>query len=141
MSKIGSKALTAEQTARLNTRCLCKLATTHFLAIVELGLQHLNHTALTGYLEALRRDIGDFADLTRYVGKAPEEGLAGVEDLQLFAAERGPGTRSRVASSNQVVDMIDRLGPVDLSFGGAAPAFVTRLRVILYRLFVFTGQY
>src|ERR1022692_4583436 len=58
-NKNDSKNLTAEQAARLNTRCLCKLATTHFLTIFELGLQHFDHTALAGYLEALRCDIGD----------------------------------------------------------------------------------
>src|SRR5579871_4032630 len=132
---------TTEQAAGRDAARLCNLAAARFLTVLEFSLQNLDQPTLGSDLEALRGNIRDLADLSRHVGKTPEEGLAAVEDLQLFAVECGPRARRRIASPNQVVDVIDGLGPINFGLGRAAPAFVTGGRLILHGLGMFTGDH
>src|SRR6185503_6606140 len=97
----------------------------------EPRLQHLDVAALRGDLEALRGHVRHGADLAAHVREAPEEDLLRIEDLQRLAAGGGPGARRRVAAADQVVDVVDRLRPVDARFRGAAPALVARVRLVL----------
>src|SRR6185295_9609262 len=110
-------------------------------AVLELRLQHFDLAALGGDFEALRGDVSDAPDFPGHVGEAAEQNLARIENLELPAVESRPGSRRRIASTNQVVDVIDRLGPVDLRFGSAAPALVARLRFVLHDLLVFRRDY
>src|SRR3546814_6740150 len=57
--------------------------------------------------------------------------LAAVEDLHLVALPGGPGARLRIGAADQVVDLVDRLVPLDLGVRLAAPALVGRLAAAL----------
>src|SRR5215467_4072833 len=104
------------------------------LAVLVLGLEHLDPPPLSGDEEALPADFGDFADLPLHRAECAHEVLAAIEDLDLLAAERGPRARRGVAAADEVVGEIDVIRPVDLRFGGAAPAFVARQALVLDRL-------
>ena len=91
-------------------------------------------------LKLSRGDVRDAADLAGHVGEPAEGDLAGVEDLERLAADGRPGARRGIASANHVVDLVDRLGPVDPGLGGAAPPLVARVRFVLHRLLVRAGD-
>ena len=91
-------------------------------------------------LKLSRGDVRDTADLSAHLGKPAEGDLAGIEDLERLAADGRPGARRGIASANQVVDVVDGLGPVDPGLSGAAPALVARLRFVLRDLPVRAGD-
>src|SRR5581483_77580 len=109
-------------------------------AILELGLQHLNRSALSDDVEALGGEAGNFADLAADIGKTPEYKLAGVEDLKPSTVQGGPCARSGIAAANQIIDVVEGLGPVDLRLGGAAPSFIAGSGLVLLRLGMLAGQ-
>src|SRR4051812_19098119 len=58
----------------------------------------------------------DLHDLPRRGARVAVDAL-GVEDLDLLAADRRPCPRPRVRAADEVVDVADGLGPVDLRVG------------------------
>src|SRR5215831_15727613 len=110
------------------------------LAVLVLGLEHLDPPPLSGDEEALRADFGNFADLPLHRAEGAHQVLAAVEDLDLLAAERGPRAGGRVAAADEVVGEIDVVRPADLRFGGAAPAFVARQAFVLHCFLVLAGH-
>src|SRR5688500_172536 len=110
-----------------------ELSTADLLAVGTACAQHFDRPALRGHAKARLGDVGHFADLAAHVGIATEGVFLRVEDLDLLAVQRGPRARRRIAAADHVVDEIDRIGPVDLGFGIAAPAFVARLALVLNR--------
>jgi hypothetical protein len=58
--------------------------------------------------------------------------LAHSVQLQFLTLERRPGSRSRIAAADEVVDQIEVVVPVDPRFGVAAPTLVARLRFLLH---------
>src|SRR6185369_6955689 len=139
--RADSQQSRAQQGARREAAGLCDLATAQLLAVFETRFQHLDNAALRGDLKALGRYVGDLADLPRHIGEPAEQDFARVKYLQLFAVMRRPGPGCRVAAANQVIDVVDGLGPVDSGFGGAAPTLVARLRFVLHGFRVLAGDY
>jgi len=108
-----------------------------FLAIAELGAQHFDAAALSADLEALVGQFDYFADLALDRTERAHRMLAGVEDLQFFFFQRGPGARRGVAAADQVVDEVDVVGPVDARLGPAAPAFIAGPGFVLHHFSMF----
>src|SRR3990170_2899556 len=111
-----------------------------FLSVAELCAQHFDAPALRGDLEGLVRDFKHFADFSLHRAEGAHWMLARVEDLQLGAAERGPGARRRIAAADRVVDEVDVVRPVELRLGLAAPALVSGLRLVLHDLMMLISE-
>src|SRR5262245_558029 len=72
-----------------------KLRGRDFLSILRLRFEHFDPPALRSYEEARRGDLGDFAHFAFHRPERAERMLAGVEDLDPLAVDRGPRARSR----------------------------------------------
>src|SRR4051812_33101128 len=137
---VGHRSV-AEQRAFREAPGLRDFAAAKLLAVFETSLQHLNNTALRGDFETGRRHLGYLADLSRDIGEAAEQSLAGVKYLQLFAVIRRPCTGCGITAADQIEHVVNRFGPVYLRLGSAAPAFVARLRFILDDFLVLAGDH
>src|SRR3974377_1291540 len=137
----GAAGLAAEESASGDAVLRDELRRGDFLAVFVLGLEHLDAPSLGGHEEALRADFGDLADLALHRAEGAYQMLAAVENLDLFAVQRGPGAWSGIAAAYDVVDEIDVVRPADLRLGGAAPALVARLGLVLHGLAVLAGHH
>ena len=120
---------------------MCEFGRTHFFSTLRAQFQHFNLAAL-GMDE--QRGLSDFDHLTRFphhVRVAACRVFAAVEDRHTRAGQLGPGARRGVAGADQVVHLIDMIGPMDLSLVGFEPSLVTRLRFILRDFLVPAGYH
>src|SRR4029077_8019074 len=132
----GPGGSAAEQGARNDPVLGDEFGGRDVLTVLVLRLDYLDPPALGGHEEALRAVFGDLADLALYRAESTDEVLAAVEDLQLFAADRRPSARRRVAAADEVVSEINVVRPVDLRLRRAAPALVARKGFVLHGLLV-----
>src|ERR1051326_538501 len=105
-------------------------------AVAKPEARHLDKPALGVDAKPLGPRGDDLAQfLPAHRAKCRRHDLFGVEQIELlltaFVFERRPGARRRVAPSDQVVDEVDVIGPIDLGFRLAHPALVGRLLFVL----------
>src|SRR5882672_9123503 len=136
----GSAGSAAEESADGEPVLGNELRSGDFLAFFVLRLEDLDTPALRGDEKALRADLRYLADLAFHGAERAHEMLAAVENLDFLAVQRGPGSRRRIAAADEVVREIDVARPVDLRLGGAAPALVAGLALVLDDLAVLAGH-
>src|SRR5688572_15859500 len=136
-----SRTSSAEQHAIRKTVSLREITPAQLLAVGAACPQNLDCAALCCHQKGRPGDVTHLADLAGDVGKASEHVFARIEDLNLLSIQCRPCTRCRIAAAYDVVNEIDVRGPVDTSFGLAAPTFVTRKAFVLLSLRVLVGSY
>src|ERR1044071_970291 len=109
--------LQAEPRARLHLARGNELGRGQLLAIAELRLAGVDAAALRGDDEAAVPHLDHLADLALHRAEGAHQLLAAVEELQLHAIQRGPGTGRRIGRADQVVDDLHMVRPVDPRLG------------------------
>src|SRR5579863_956244 len=104
-----------------------------FLAVLRAQGEDFDLPALRAHQQTLLPDVGDRADLALDLAEGAREMFARLEHSQLLAVQERPRRRRRIAAADEVVDLVDVIVPVDLSFRVAAPTLVARLRLVLHR--------
>src|SRR6185437_8990307 len=102
-----------------------------FLSIDGLNTRNLEASVGTDNREAVWLNGSNLSELTSDAFGVFRRQRLGVKDFQLFAVERGPGARRRIAASDQSVDLFPRLAPVDLGIFGSTAALVCSLAFVL----------
>src|SRR5689334_3433775 len=116
-----------------------EIASAELLSVRAASAQDLDHSALSGDTEAFFRDVGNFADLSDDICVASERALARIKELHLLTVHSRPCTGRRVAAADQVVNEVHVISPVYAGFSFPAPAFVSRLALVLTVLPVFVS--
>src|SRR5204862_3423322 len=105
-------------------------------AVAEAQARAFDKAALRVYTDAFgagRDDLAQF--LAAHRAKGRRHDLLRVKEIELLLAglgfERRPGARRGIAATDQIVDEIDMVGPVDPRLGLAHPALIGGLALIL----------
>src|SRR3954454_3933339 len=102
-----------------------------FLAVGGLHAGDLEAAVGADHGEAVGFDGGDLANLAGNALGVFRRQRLGVENLELLAVECAPGAGRGIAATNEAVDLLPGLAPVDPRVIGSATALVGGLAVVL----------
>ena len=93
---------------------------------------HLDQPAMRADREAAAFDLHYLAGLEAFHrGEYVHWDFLRLEEIEFLLTPFAPSARRGIAAADEVVNLVGVVRPVDLGFGGAAPAFIGRLRFIL----------